>query len=81
MRGWVRRSRGGFAAGRPRVAAAVVTTPDGQPLCFTVSIGLTEHRPHESVDAMLERADRAMYHAKSQGRNRVVTLLETTVAA
>jgi diguanylate cyclase len=66
---------------RERVAAAVVTTPDGQPLCFTVSIGLTEHRPHESVDAMLERADRAMYHAKSQGRNRVVTLLETKVAA
>jgi diguanylate cyclase len=61
---------------RERVAAAVVTTPGGQHLTFTVSIGLTEHVPPESVDALIERADRAMYQAKSQGRNRVVTLPE-----
>ena len=66
---------------RERVAAAVVTTPGGEPLTFTVSIGLTEHLPPESVDALVERADRAMYQAKSQGRNRVVALQEATVMA
>ena len=68
----------GAARLRESVAAAVVTTPGGQPLTFTVSIGLTEHVPHESVDALVERADRAMYQAKSQGRNRVATLPEAT---
>ena len=63
---------------REHVAAAVVATPGGQPLTFTVSIGLTEHVPSESVEALVERADRAMYQAKSQGRNRVVTLPEAT---
>jgi diguanylate cyclase len=65
---------------REHVAAAVVTTPDGRALTFTVSIGLTDYRPPESVDAMLERADRAMYQAKSQGRNRVATLPVPTAA-
>lgn len=40
----------------------------------TVSIGYTMHRPGESVDATLLRADEALYKAKAAGRNRCMGL-------
>jgi diguanylate cyclase (GGDEF)-like protein len=39
----------------------------------TASIGIAAHRPGESVNATMSRADRALYVAKAGGRNRVVT--------
>jgi diguanylate cyclase (GGDEF)-like protein len=38
----------------------------------TVSCGVAERRPGEMPAAWLERADRAMYKAKGEGRDRVV---------
>jgi len=38
---------------------------------ITVSLGLAEYLSSESREAWLDRADRAMYRAKDQGRNRV----------
>ena len=43
---------------------------------ITVSIGVAEFRPGEAMSALVERADRALYAAKSDGRNRTATELD-----
>lgn len=49
-------------------------------VALTASIGVTLLRPGEPPEAALGRADQAMYQAKSEGRNRVVSLLSPVVA-
>ncbi|MCW5586038.1 MAG: GGDEF domain-containing protein [Chromatiales bacterium] len=44
-----------------------------QRLTVTGSFGVAQHRSGEDLDACLKRADEALYAAKAQGRNRVVT--------
>ena len=43
----------------------------------TVSVGVAELQPGESVATWLGRADRALYQAKEGGRNQLCTALET----
>jgi len=45
---------------------------------ITVSIGAACYRPGEPLEAFIERADRALYHSKNSGRNRVA--LETELS-
>ena len=45
----------------------------GEPVKVTISSGLTEFRAGDTPTTVYERADRAMYQAKQQGRNRCVS--------
>jgi PleD family two-component response regulator len=45
----------------------------GERVLIRVSEGVAEWRSGETVDETLQRADAAMYRAKEQGRNRVVS--------
>jgi len=42
-------------------------------LGVTISVGIAELHADDDVSKLLSRADRALYAAKSQGRNRVVS--------
>ncbi len=61
-----------------RIRAEIAGTPfpigkDGKVIEVTVSVGVsTLQRPHDSAEALMKRADGALYEAKSSGRNRVV---------
>jgi len=46
--------------------------PDGKPLRLTFSAGVAGLEGREPLDAIIKRADEALYVAKSSGRNRVV---------
>ncbi len=61
---------------RRRIAAApLVGVCDRGPVTFTVSIGVSELcSAEDTVSALIQRADQALYAAKSGGRNQVVTV-------
>jgi diguanylate cyclase (GGDEF)-like protein len=63
--------RAGAQAIAERVRAAIAAAdilPDAR---LTVSAGVAEQAPGEDRDSLLARADRALYQAKSKGRDRV----------
>ena len=63
--------RGLEVAERLRQAIARIHVPEA-PAGVTASLGVAEYAPGDaSIDQLMARADRALYRAKAEGRNRV----------
>jgi diguanylate cyclase (GGDEF)-like protein len=43
------------------------------PAAVTCSLGVAERRPEDDPEALLQRADAALYRAKNEGRNQLQT--------
>jgi len=68
-----------LAAEAIRIRTAAGLGPDLPPM--TVSAGVAQLRPGESLSDLLRRADQATYQAKNTGRDRVCSAPEDTAAA
>ncbi|MFY9479303.1 MAG: GGDEF domain-containing protein [Aquabacterium sp.] len=70
------------AAERLREAINLVSIPwNDEVISVTISTGLaTADNPEETLDAIIQRADQALYQAKADGRNRVVAARFLNVA-
>ena len=44
-------------------------------IVITISIGVTQYSPEEELSAFIQRADKAMYSSKQNGRNKVTALI------
>jgi two-component system cell cycle response regulator len=56
---------------RAGIEALEIVDDAGEPLPVTASVGVATYEGRETLDAFVDRADRAMYAAKTSGRNRV----------
>lgn len=47
-------------------------TVSGKPVRLTTSVGIAVSQPHETLESLFQRADRALYEAKHLGRNQTM---------
>jgi diguanylate cyclase (GGDEF)-like protein len=64
---------------RKKIEAHNIVQPDGQIIKCTVSLGVSEIITSEdkTIEQVLNRADEALYKAKDEGRNRVVSYIHS----
>jgi diguanylate cyclase (GGDEF)-like protein len=65
---------------RKEVAQCPISDSDGERVAVTASFGVAEFKGDDTIDTLIDRADHAMYEAKTSGRNRVVPKIEETDA-
>jgi sigma-B regulation protein RsbU (phosphoserine phosphatase) len=61
-----------------KLAQTVFKAEDGREFNVTVSIGVSQYYPEDpNEETVINRADKALYHAKDTGRNKIVIYEET----
>lgn len=70
-----------FAGHLLAFARAAQPLPDRPAVNYTCSAGIAAYRPGDTAAALYSRADRALYRAKSEGRDRALLSTETLPAA
>lgn len=63
-----------------RLSEETFVSMTGTQSTITLSIGVTEYHPGEEVSAFIQRADKAMYRSKENGKNTITVLPETQTA-
>jgi diguanylate cyclase (GGDEF)-like protein len=61
------------------LAAVQFETPAGAPLKITLSCGVAEHSAGDTIESLMERADKALYEAKRLGKNCIVSKVKPTL--
>ncbi|WP_457568709.1 diguanylate cyclase [Desulfurobacterium sp.] len=56
---------------RKNIEDMVIEVPGGKKVKVTVSLGVAQREPGESLEEVIKKADEALYRAKESGRNRV----------
>lgn len=67
-----------------KIREAVASSPfnfKGDPVPITLSLGVTELLPDDSLSSLFDRADALLYRAKNEGRNRLVSDMELAEAS
>ena len=69
------RIAGGLALERVRAGLEKMSVKlrDGRSVAVTASFGIVVSERTSTIDGMLEQADKALYRAKHEGRNRIVS--------
>ena len=58
---------------RADLAARAIPLPDGREVTITASLGIAAYPEGKSAEGLLRAADRALYRAKAEGKNRVAS--------
>ena len=70
---------GGMAAMAEKLRDLIESSTFAHGGRVTASFGVTRYRPGETLEALVQRSDKALYKAKNMGRNRVVILEDASI--
>jgi two-component system cell cycle response regulator len=63
---------------REEIQQMSISSSVGETVPITASFGVAEFNAEDTIDTLIDRADQAMYEAKTAGRNRVMPLVDAS---